>query len=188
MDLGLNNKVAVITGGSVGIGLAIAEGLAAEGVHVVLAARGAERVQGEAKRIAGEFGVRAEGGACDVATRKGTDAHRRGREGFRRGGHSHRQRRHRQQRDGDGGAGREMAELLGPAVRLARGLAPLMKARGGGVMMFSRCLATELAATSSSGVSTFWRMSTRDEARHLQRQRRQRQAAGPFALARRGGA
>ena len=39
MDLGLKDKVAVITGGSVGIGLAIAEGLAAEGVHVVLAAR-----------------------------------------------------------------------------------------------------------------------------------------------------
>jgi len=41
MDLGLKDKVAVITGGSVGIGLAIAEGLAAEGVHVVLAARAA---------------------------------------------------------------------------------------------------------------------------------------------------
>ena len=90
MDLGLKNKVAVVTGGSVGIGLAIAEGLAAEGVDLVLAARGAERVRGEAKRIAGEFGVRAEGVACDVATREGTDAHRRGREGFRRGGHSYR--------------------------------------------------------------------------------------------------
>ena len=30
MDLGLKNKVAVITGGSVGIGLAVAKGLAAE--------------------------------------------------------------------------------------------------------------------------------------------------------------
>ena len=29
MDLGLKNKVAVVTGGSVGIGLAIAEGLVA---------------------------------------------------------------------------------------------------------------------------------------------------------------
>jgi len=31
MDLGLNDKVAVITGGSVGIGLAVAEDLAKEG-------------------------------------------------------------------------------------------------------------------------------------------------------------
>ena len=39
MDMGLANKVAVITGGSAGIGLAIAQGLAAEGAHIVLAAR-----------------------------------------------------------------------------------------------------------------------------------------------------
>ena len=33
MDLGLRDKVAVITGGSIGIGLAVAEGLAAEGAN-----------------------------------------------------------------------------------------------------------------------------------------------------------
>ena len=48
MDLGLKGKVAVVTGGSVGIGLAIVEGLAAEGVDVVIAARNVERVRGEA--------------------------------------------------------------------------------------------------------------------------------------------
>ena len=53
MDLGLNGKVAVVTGGSVGIGLAIAEGLAAEGVNLVVAALGAELVREEAARIAG---------------------------------------------------------------------------------------------------------------------------------------
>ena len=64
MDLGLKGKVAVITGGSVGIGLAIAEGLAAEGVDIVIAARNVERVRGEADRIAKSFGVKAEGVAA----------------------------------------------------------------------------------------------------------------------------
>ena len=44
MDMGLRDKVAVITGGSVGIGLAVAKGLAAEGAHVVLVARDAARL------------------------------------------------------------------------------------------------------------------------------------------------
>src|ERR1700729_116780 len=73
MDLGLKGKVAVVTGGSVGIGLAIAEGLAAEGVDIVIAARAGERARGQASRTANSFGVRAEGLACDVATRQGAD-------------------------------------------------------------------------------------------------------------------
>ena len=52
MDLELKDKVAVITGGSVGIGLAVAEGLAAEGVHVVIVARQGDRAIAEAARIA----------------------------------------------------------------------------------------------------------------------------------------
>jgi len=72
LDLKLTGKVAVITGGS--IGLAIAEGLAAEGVNLVLGARDAARVEAEAARVASEHGIRAIGVACDVATFEGTSA------------------------------------------------------------------------------------------------------------------
>ena len=55
MDLNLKDQVAVITGGSVGIGLAVAKGLAEEGVHLVLCARNQERVLREAKQIAENY-------------------------------------------------------------------------------------------------------------------------------------
>ncbi len=74
MDLGLGGKVAAITGASVGIGLGVAEAFAREGAHVLMAARGAERLEQEAGRIAREFGVRAIPVACDVATVEGADA------------------------------------------------------------------------------------------------------------------
>ena len=67
MDLGLKDKVGVITGGSVGIGLAIARGLAAEGVHVALCARNAERLAEVVRGIADEYGVRALGVTADIS-------------------------------------------------------------------------------------------------------------------------
>jgi 3-oxoacyl-[acyl-carrier protein] reductase len=45
MDLGLTGKVAIVTGGSRGLGLAAAKALAAEGSHVVICARGEEQLQ-----------------------------------------------------------------------------------------------------------------------------------------------
>src|SRR4051812_48423079 len=73
MNLGLKNKLAVITGGSVGIGLAVAEAFAAEGANVLITARNGERVEAEASRIAKTYGVTSIGVAADVATADGCD-------------------------------------------------------------------------------------------------------------------
>ena len=70
MDLGLKDKIAVITGGSVGIGLAIAHALAAEGVHVVICARGEDRLRKEAEDISNQHAIQAVGIAGDVTKPK----------------------------------------------------------------------------------------------------------------------
>ncbi|MFI7599115.1 SDR family NAD(P)-dependent oxidoreductase [Actinoplanes sp. NPDC049681] len=175
MDLQLTGKVAVITGGSVGIGHAIARGLAAEGVHLALCARDEARLRRVVDSITTDFPVRAIAVPADIAHPDGvvtlTDAVT-------------------QEFGGadilinNAGTGSEETILEAPderwqaywelhvmaAVRLARALAPAMKARGGGVIlhnasicatqplgyepiynvtkaalvMFSKCLANEL--------------------------------------------
>ncbi len=57
MDLNLENKFAVITGGSKGIGFAVAKGLAAEGVDVALIARGKNRLKESAAQIREDYNV-----------------------------------------------------------------------------------------------------------------------------------
>ena len=72
MDLGLANKVAVITGGSRGLGFAAAQAIAAEGAHVVICARGAEQLQRAVEQLRpGSTGGRVEGVVADVSTEDG---------------------------------------------------------------------------------------------------------------------
>ena len=53
MDLGIGNRVALVTGASKGLGRAVAAALAAEGARVALTARSAERVEEAAADIGG---------------------------------------------------------------------------------------------------------------------------------------
>ncbi len=52
MELGLEGKVAIVTGGSKGIGRATALGLAQEGANVAICARGVEDLEVAAAEIA----------------------------------------------------------------------------------------------------------------------------------------
>jgi len=175
MDLELKGKRAFITGGSVGIGLAVAHALAAEGVDVVICARDEERVEREAMAIASAHGVKTLGLRADVSRGEDIDrAVRRIDETFG-------------SLDiliNNAGAGTSETILEAPdekwqhnwnlhvmaAVRTSRACVPLMRRRGGGVIlntasicakqplfyepiynttkaalvMFSKCLANEL--------------------------------------------
>jgi NAD(P)-dependent dehydrogenase (short-subunit alcohol dehydrogenase family) len=61
-------QVAVVTGGSAGLGLAIAAALAQADSAVVLASRSAERCAAEAARLSARTGAAVRGQACDVTS------------------------------------------------------------------------------------------------------------------------
>ena len=67
MDLGLSGSVAVVTGGSKGMGLAIAQTLAAEGARVAVMARGQEALGRAVESLRAEGATDAVGISADMA-------------------------------------------------------------------------------------------------------------------------
>jgi NAD(P)-dependent dehydrogenase (short-subunit alcohol dehydrogenase family) len=66
MDLELAGKKAIVTGGSRGIGKAIARQLALEGVDVGIAARDGQRIDTATAELAAATGRRIVGHSCDT--------------------------------------------------------------------------------------------------------------------------
>ena len=64
----LDGRVAVVTGGSKGLGRTMAEGLASAGADVLLVSRNLDEASATAAAIGSEYGVRARGFAADVSS------------------------------------------------------------------------------------------------------------------------
>jgi 3-oxoacyl-[acyl-carrier protein] reductase len=73
MDLGLKGLKAIVTGGTKGIGRAIAQTLATEGAHVALCARNADEVANTVAEFS-KYGVKVFGRVADVSDAKGLAA------------------------------------------------------------------------------------------------------------------
>jgi len=67
MDLGLKNKIALVTAASRGLGRAVAEELAAEGASLIICSRKADAIERVAVEINGTTGAEVLGVAADVA-------------------------------------------------------------------------------------------------------------------------
>ena len=74
MDLGIRGRRAIVCAGSKGLGRGCAEALAAEGVDLVLNARGAEALEATAAGIRDRYGVAVTAVAADVTTPEGRGA------------------------------------------------------------------------------------------------------------------
>ncbi|MEZ5043668.1 MAG: 3-oxoacyl-ACP reductase family protein [Saprospiraceae bacterium] len=70
----LSGKAAIITGGSKGLGLAMAEGLASAGANVMLVNRTSEEGLAAAKQISETYGVKASAFSADVTSIADTEA------------------------------------------------------------------------------------------------------------------
>jgi len=71
MELGIKGKRALVCASSKGLGLGCARALAAEGVDLIMNARGVEALEAAASDIRFEFGVEVQTIACDVTTTEG---------------------------------------------------------------------------------------------------------------------
>jgi short-subunit dehydrogenase len=69
MDLGLRGKHAIVTGGSLGIGKAIARELAREGADVAIVARTKDQLEATAREVQTETGRRIIPLVADVTSR-----------------------------------------------------------------------------------------------------------------------
>jgi 3-oxoacyl-[acyl-carrier protein] reductase len=142
MNLNLAGKVAIVTGGSRGLGLASARSLVAEGCHVVICARGAERLD----EAAAELRAMAAGGGevvpvradvsqpADVARLVDTAAGRFGgldvlvnNVGLGRGGSF--------EETGDEVWHEALDQTLFPAIRASRAAVPHLRRRGAGTIV-----------------------------------------------------
>jgi NAD(P)-dependent dehydrogenase (short-subunit alcohol dehydrogenase family) len=74
MDLGLKGKHAIVTGGSQGIGKAIARELAREGVNVAIVARKKDQLEAAARELSSETGGRVIGLTADATSREQVEA------------------------------------------------------------------------------------------------------------------
>ncbi len=74
MDLGIAGKAAIVCGASKGLGFGCAEALAAEGVHLTLAARGEEALAVAAADLRKRYSVDVSYVVADLAVESGRDA------------------------------------------------------------------------------------------------------------------
>ncbi len=74
MDLELNGRRAIVCAASKGLGRGCAEALAAEGVNLVINARGAEALERTAEHIRSSYGVDVDAVAADITTDAGREA------------------------------------------------------------------------------------------------------------------
>lgn len=73
MDFGLKGRVAVVAGSSQGLGRAIADALAAEGVDLVINSRSQEKLDAVKAEIVAATGARVEAVACDLTRPEGAE-------------------------------------------------------------------------------------------------------------------